>query len=145
MKWKMYFMAVLMVAFVTVSCSDDDDNFSVNDVPAKVMDAFKTKYPNTMAHWEKERGKIKAEFVVNGQEAEAWYETDGTWIGTETNFRGSFPEAVQNYINTNYAGYTVDDADWIETPTMNYFDIDLEMLAKPDVRLLIKEDGTLVR
>lgn len=145
MKWKMYFMAVLMVAFVTVSCSDDDDNFSVNDVPAKVMDAFKTKYPNTMAHWEKERGKIKAEFVVNGQEAEAWYETDGTWIGTETNFRGSFPEAVQNYINTNYAGYTVDDADWIETPTMNYFDIDLEMLAKPDVRLLIKKDGTLVR
>lgn len=145
MKWKMYLMAVLMVAFVTVSCSDDDDNFSVNDVPAKVMDAFKTKYPNTMAHWEKERGKIKAEFVVNGQEAEAWYETDGTWIGTETNFRGSFPEAVQNYINTNYAGYTVDDADWIETPTMNYFDIDLEMLAKPDVRLLIKEDGTLVR
>ena len=138
-------MAVLMVAFVTVSCSDDDDNFSVNDVPAKVMDAFKTKYPITMAHWEKERGKIKAEFVVNGQEAEAWYETDGTWIGTETNFRGSFPEAAQNYINTNYAGYTVDDADWIETPTMNYFDIDLEMLAKPDVRLLIKEDGTLVR
>lgn len=138
-------MAVLMVAFVTVSCSDDDDNFSVNDVPAKVMDAFKTKYPNTMAHWEKERGKIKAEFVVNGQEAEAWYETDGTWIGTETNFRGSFPELVQNYINTNYAGYTVDDADWIETPTLNYFDIDLEMLAKPDVRLLIKEDGTLVR
>ena len=145
MKWRIYFLAVLMVAFVTVSCSDDDDNFSVNDVPAKVMDAFKTKYPNTMAHWEKERGKIKAEFVVNGQEAEAWYETDGTWIGTETNFRGSFPEAVQNYINTNYAGYTVDDADWIETPTMNYFDIDLEMLAKPDVRLLIKEDGTLVR
>ena len=145
MKWKMYLMAVLMVAFVTVSCSDDDDNFSVNDVPAKVMDASKTKYPNTMAHWEKERGKIKAEFVVNGQEAEAWYETDGTWIGTETNFRGSFPEAVQNYINTNYAGYTVDDADWIETPTMNYFDIDLEMLAKPDVRLLIKKDGTLVR
>ena len=145
MKWKMYLMAVLMVAFVTVSCSDDDDNFSVNDVPAKVMDAFKTKYPNTMAHWEKERGKIKAEFVVNGQEAEAWYETDGTWIGTETNFRGSSPEPVQNYINTNYAGYTVDDADWIETPTLNYFDIDLEMLAKPDVRLLIKEDGTLVR
>lgn len=145
MKWKMYLMAVLMVAFVTVSCSDDDDNFSVNDVPAKVMDAFKTKYPNTMAHWEKERGKIKAEFVVNGQEAEAWYETDGTWIGTETNFRGSFPEPVQNYINTNYAGYTVDYADWIETPTLNYFDIELEMLAKPDVRLLIKEDGTLVR
>lgn len=145
MKWRMCFLAVLMVAFVTVGCSNDDNNFSLKDVPAPVLNAFNAKYPDTNANWEKERGKIKAEFVVNGQEAEAWYETDGTWIGTETNFRGSFPEPVQNYINTNYAGYTVDDADWIETPTLNYFDLDLEMLAKPDVRLLIKKDGTLVR
>ncbi len=145
MKWKMYFMAVLMVVSVTVSCSDDDDDFNLSDVPTLVMNAFNAKYPDTKAHWEKERGKIKAEFVVNGQEAEAWYETDGTWIGTETNFRGAFPEPVQNYINTNYAGYTVDDADWIETPTLNYFDIELERLSRPDVRLLIQEDGTLVR
>ena len=144
MKWKLYLMAVIVAAFVATACSDDDDNFSVNDVPAKVTETFNAKYPDTTAHWEKERGKIKAEFVVNGQETEAWFDKDGTWIGTETNFRGTLPEAVQNYINANYDGYTVDDVDWIETPTVNYFDIELEKLAKPDVRLLIKEDGTLV-
>lgn len=144
MKWKLYFIPVLIAAFVMASCSDETDDFGLNDVPAKVMETFNAQYPHTMAHWERERGKIKAEFAVDGQEAEAWYEDDGTWIGTETNFRGSFPEPVQHHIRTHYAGYTVDDADWIDTPTLHYFDIDLEMPAKPDVRLLIQEDGTLV-
>ncbi len=144
MKWRLYVVALMVAAFVTTACSDDDDRFTADDVPVKVMEAFKAKYPDTIAHWEKERGRIKAEFVVNGQETEAWFETDGTWIGTETDFRGTLPDAVRSLIETEYAGYTIDDVDWVETPSVNYFSIELERHGKPDVRLLIKEDGTLL-
>lgn len=135
MKWRLYVVALMVAAFVATACSDDDDRFTADDVPVKVMEAFKAKYPDTIAHWEKERGRIKAEFVVNGQETEAWFETD---------FRGTLPDAVRSLIETEYAGYTIDDVDWVETPSVNYFSIELERHGKPDVRLLIKEDGTLL-
>lgn len=32
----------------------------------------------------------------------------------------------------------------MEMPVVNYFSIELERHGKPDVRLLIKEDGTLL-
>lgn len=140
MKRILYLFIAMFTVFATVSCDKDDDNLYLEDAVA----TFKAKYPGVNAHWEKEYGKLKAEFLNEGKEAEAWFETDGTWLFTETDFRGTFPAAVQSYLDLNYEGYVVDDADWIETPETSYFRIELEKRMQPEAVVLIKEDGTLI-
>lgn len=145
MKLKLYLVALLLGTFALQSCDDDDDKVKV---PKTVQDAFSQKYPTTPAYdWDLERGYYVAEFRNNYSEAEAWFQADGTWVRTETDYRVALPEAVQSYINTNYPstqGYFIDDIDWVETPTQNYFDVELDRQGMPDVHIYIQENGTLI-
>lgn len=145
MNWRICFFGVIFAAIVVVGCNDDDDGLSAKDIPTQVLVAFEAKYPDTSVKWERDRGMLKAEFWNNGNEAEAWFERNGVWVRTETDYNVALPALVQEFLAVNYAGYAVDDADSVELPEDAYFEIELEQLAHPDVRLLIREDGTLVK
>lgn len=74
-------------AFFTVSLlsSCGDKKIAAPDVPKPVMDAFHTKYPGvTDAGWiveEKDNKKIyEAKFKVNGEEVEAEFDANGTFV-----------------------------------------------------------------
>lgn len=134
----------LIAAFALTSCSDDDGNMSSKNVPAQVIETFESMYPDSSAKWEKDHGMLKAEFWKNGNEAEAWFETNGKWVRTETDYNAALPAPVQNYLDTNYATYVVEDVDVVETRQDKYFEIELEKRSHPDVTLLIREDGSLV-
>ena len=84
-----------------------------------------------------------AESTYNNSEAEAWFTTDGTWVRTEVDYRGSLPTAVEQYINENYPTAIIDDVDLIEVPTGKYYEIELEQRGDRDIYVNIKEDGTL--
>lgn len=138
MKLKLYLMALLVGIFTLQSCDDDDPRV----IPTSVKNAFAQKYPSSVAYdWEKDRGYYVAEFRNDGREAEAWFNPDGTWVKTETDFVDVLPEAVQDYIDVNYPGYRIDDVDWVETPSDEYFDIELERNGKKDVYLHIRANG----
>ena len=52
--------------------------------------------------------------------------------------------AIQNYLNTEYAGWKVDDVDLVQTSSDEFYEISLEMSGKPDTVIFIHSDGTLV-
>lgn len=142
MKLKLYLMALLMGAFILQSCGDDD--VAPKDVPAGVQEAFARKYPGLTAYeWEMQTGYYVADFRNGNREAEAWFRPDGAWVKTETDYVGQLPEPVQNHIITNYPAYRVDDVDWVETPTDEYFDIELDKEGSRDVYLKIRANGEL--
>lgn len=130
--------------------SDDNDEGDVNPngIPLVVINTFTTMYPNvTHVEWDREGILYEAEFYMNGAEYNALFQADGTWVRTEmdVNLRTSqLPTAVSNYISTNYAGWTIDDADFIQTPTDEYYVIELEKRGQHDVTIRIHADGTLL-
>lgn len=148
-KFKAKALAIALIAsiFAFASCSDDDDDVAPANVPELVKSAFEAKYPGAAAKWENDRGMMKAEFVIDGKNVEAWFNADGTWVMSETDYYGELPKAVTDYIKANYNGYAIEagDTEWIETPTVSYFRIELEQPGKNDVTLNIKADGTLVK
>lgn len=116
-----------------------------NSLPAAVLAAFVEKYPNLhVKEWEVERGLIKAEFLMpDGTETEAYFDMKGSWVRTEFDFKGSLPEAVMSYIVSNYPDYKVDDANYVQTPLGDYYELELEKNGRPVVYLNICEDATL--
>ena len=123
-----------------------DDDLNPNGIPNVVMNAFKALYPNAQrVEWEREKHLYKAEFDLNGSEYEVFFQSDGTWVRTEIelNLRTTnLPQAVQQYLATNYPGWTIDDADLIQTPNDEYYVLELEKRGQKDVKLYIRADGT---
>ena len=134
---------VAILSFSLASCNDDDDNLKY--LPQAVTEAFAAKYPSsTVRSWELEMGYYVADFINEGREAEAWFKADGTWVETDTDYRQhELPKPVNDYIAANYPGYYVDDADLIQTPTEEFFRIELDKNGAADVIIKIKADGTL--
>ena len=141
----LYILPLLLATlFVPTSCEQDQDLLEFQ-VPTVVLQAFKDKYPEaTYAEWERVGTKYKAEFRHEGHSAEAWFEKNAEWIRTEFDFHGTLPQAVQQLIATQYARYEIDSVEWVETPTGNYYQFELERDGRLDRTLKVREDGTVI-
>lgn len=144
MKLKNYFIALCLslTPFAFVACDDDDDD--IKRPTQAVETAFTQKYPNAQfVDWEKEYGLYKAEFRNDAVVSEAWFEADGSWVRTETGVHpNTLPQPVLDYVAQNYVGYRIDDADWVETPEQNYYELELEKGDRLEFHLLILPDGS---
>jgi hypothetical protein len=145
MKNYLFTLLLLAVPLTFVSCDDDDDDKNFDFVTEAVHQAFQNLYPQVQPYeWEIEGPYVKAEFYKDQVHSEAYFTPEGTWVRTETDFRGQLPEVVTTYLETNHPGYTIDDVDWVETPTSNYYEIELEKAGAPDVKVNITPEGALV-
>ena len=137
----------LINSFIDID-DDDDDDINASAVPQAVKETFNSLYPTAVrVEWEKERQIYEAEFVMDNTKYESLFKEDGTWLKTtmEINLRrSSLPDNIKNYISANYAGWRIDDAKFIKTPTAEYFEIELE-LGEMETTLFIDEKGNLVK
>lgn len=140
-------------AFVTTSCSDDNDDNNVQ-VPNAVQTAFSQKYSDVRhVEWDVESGGyLVAEFMKDNKEYDAWYTGDGTWMMTEIDHGRditSLPQAVQEgYAATVYAqqSWTVEDIDEIQRKGYDtIYKIEVEKAGQPDHDLYFDLAGTLFR
>lgn len=70
-------VSLLLLFSVTISADDY--------VPAKIETAFKSMYPKmTNVEWEHKADCYVAEFIVNNQEIDVWFNKDVQWVMTET-------------------------------------------------------------
>lgn len=73
---KRMWMIVILAMIVMGACSR---NVQTSAVPEEVITAFNQRYPDAVdVRWELNNGLYEAEFMVNGQEREAYYREDGS-------------------------------------------------------------------
>ncbi|MBP5381559.1 MAG: PepSY-like domain-containing protein [Bacteroidaceae bacterium] len=147
MKKKNIFLCALLgvVAMFNVACGDDDD-IKPTDVPEAVMTAFQDMYPGAVAEWEKVAGGLlKAEFLYDAHEKDAWFEQNGTWVKTITEIATSeLPQAIRDYISTTYPTGQIEDSDFVETLTENTYVVEVDRENESDLYLNFTESGELV-
>ncbi len=135
---------LLLGSFCFISCDDEHGN-----APYSIQQAFSTKYPNaSVREWDYKNGYLVAEFNNNGYEAEAWFDAQGQWYMTETDYNRDFsqvPQVVQQaFLNSQYASWYIDDIHMLEYPaqtTAYVFDLEL---GEREYQLRISADGTLL-
>ena len=133
---------------VEVSIKTDGTIIYVNDneheVPNVVLKKFREIYPKAvLKEWEKEGTLLKAEFVNDNIEAEAWFNYNGEWLKTATAYHDALPQAVLDYLTTHYSQYKVDEVKWVVTLQQSYFEIEIES-GNSEIKLSIHKDGTLI-
>ena len=106
---------VLILAFI-VSLSAHSQSLKV---PTAVSAAFKNKYPEAKGvKWGKENAKeYEAEFKLNNTKVSANFNTDGSWVETETTIPiTDLPETVSTAITKKYPGAVITMAEKTEMP-----------------------------
>ncbi len=143
MKKLLSILTLGMFCFLLWNCSDDDIN--MKDVPSQVIKSFESKYPGIDARWEKEQNLYKADFRLNGKDADAWFSSDGQWQRTEVDIlKSELPQIVSDAIKAAYSDYVIDDANWIETPAQNYYDVEIEKGGTKDLHICVTVDGKIL-
>ena len=88
-------------------------------VPDAVSTAFKSKFPNaTNLKWGKENAtEYEAEFKLNNTKVSANFNTDGSWVETETTIPiTDLPVTVSTAITKKYPGAIITMAEKTEMP-----------------------------
>ncbi len=139
MKKNLWILAALLISFSMTACSQ-------SRVPAAVKTAFSQKFPTVKkAHWAREgKTEWEAEFSFNGKDMSANFDLQGQWKETETELPDAhLAAAVMETLSSRFAGYTVKDVSFTETPQYSAYEIVIE---KGDSKLEVTIDkkGNLI-
>lgn len=145
MNAKTTFLGLLAIAGTTMSSCDDNDNWSPEQ---QITSAFETLYPNaTRVEWDRERDYFVADFMSDNLYREAWFNTTGQWMLTETDIHpADLPKAIQDSFNASeYKEWRIEDADLLERPELeDIYVLDIER-GEQELDLHYLANGTLLR
>lgn len=147
MKRNLFILPVTLFAIISaflVGCDNYDDF-----VPeTTIVNAFQDKYPDAKkVSWENKLDYKVAEFIQDNHSCEAWFDTSGKWIMTETDILfEQLPLPIQeHFVLSAYAGWRIDDVDKIERyNTETVYIIEVES-GEQEVELYYSADGTLIK
>lgn len=136
---------IVLTALSTFAASCSNDYYVPN---SDIKGTFKTMYPKVLfVDWEQKLGFAKAEFRANGSEKDAWFDTSGKWLMTETDLRANkIPANVKAAIKaTKYSAWRIDNVDYLEyADSKKVYVIDLEK-GEAEVELHFSADGKLIK
>lgn len=115
--------------------------------PSSSVDAYvKEHYPSArILDIDREKGVTEVEILDGTVCRELLFDDGGAWMQTKTELRiTALPDAVMAAIKASqYATYRIDDADFIETLTGEWYLVELES-GKQEVKLRIDATGKIL-
>ncbi|MFD2719974.1 PepSY-like domain-containing protein [Hymenobacter monticola] len=105
---------VALLAFFWFRVAAPERPRSAASIPAAVMTAFQTAYPNARAvKWTREHGQFEAEFNDGATEKKTWLMFTNAGAVTETEVEidpAELPAPISARLSTYYKGYDVTEA-----------------------------------
>ncbi len=134
-------ISIIIAVFSFSACGRKEN------APETVKTAFAKKFPTAKKiKWDKENAtEWEAEVKMNGKEFSANFASDGTWMETEYEIKKKeIPAAVKQTLDSEFAGYWIEEAELSETAEGQVFEFELE---KDDIEMevAISPDGTVVK
>ncbi len=140
-------MALGLLPLGFQSCDDDDKDIIANP---DLTSAFEAQFPDVDTRfveweWDGRRNAYEADFWEDRYEKTAWFSKDYAWLMTETDLNPPYKEVPAVVLDTASAAhpdYRIEDVDFIETPTNDYYVVEMER-GERDIYLNIEEDGRI--
>lgn len=144
MKTKVSLLALAISGIIAFSSCDDD-----NYIPEQaVITTFNSKYPDAKRiEWEVKAGYQVADFQLGANEAEAWFDSQGSWLMTETDIAyNDLPAAIRtSFEKSEYATWKKEDVDKLERVDFETtYILEVEQ-GENEVDLQYAEDGTCIK
>ena len=119
-------LPILLLSIASILACDKHDNYIVNDY---IKDFIELKYKGArILYAEKEfNGEVDVEIIHNNIKKEVKFNRKNQWINTSWDVAiHQLPDIVQESVQNSYPQYIIEDADYVETPTGDYYRIELE-------------------
>lgn len=117
-----------------------------DNLPEPVKSAFKAKFADVKkAKWEMDYENYEAEFKYKKDEMSAKFDKTGKWLETEYMVLPSdLPQAVKDYMNSNFAGFEIKEAEKVETADKGVlYELEIKK-AEAKYEISISETGKLI-
>ncbi len=137
---------------VKTAVDSEGDNDYGDRIPSAIEADIKafidSRYPNArILEIERESDNTIEVDILDGRtKRELFFDASLDWIRTVTEVRtGDLPKAVTDAIaaQPQYAGYRIDDAEYVETPNGTYYLVELES-GNSEVKLRIDAEGNIL-
>lgn len=125
--------------------NDYDDNGYLPQIPSKVKEAIVSMYPGAkILDAEFEKGMYEVEILHENLKKDVFFNHNLLWSFTKWDVRISdLPDAVISFIDKNYPGFKIDDAEIVTTANDGvYYEIELEK-GESEVEIKITPSGEL--
>lgn len=113
-------------------------------VPSVVRNTVATRFAGAGAvEWEKEQQNYEAEFRIDTVDYTVLVNPDGTLLRFKHEIKpAQLPPAVQQTLQSQYAGYEVDGTEKIEQDGQTYYQVEVEKGLK-EMRLVVTPEGAI--
>ena len=115
-------------------------------LPEKASSYLTATYPSArIVEIDIENGGYEVDIVNNGKRLEVQFTMAGDWRHTKTEDlrQADVPASILAIVQASYSGYKIDDIDYYETPTGNFYLFELEMGSK-EINVRISDNGTIL-
>ena len=141
---KFLFPILFLALAAVVSCDDDDDKgVAVNQT---VKSFIETKYPGASirkAEYEN-NGLLEVEFIHSSLLKDAYFKSNNDWVYTEWDVAlSALPKSVTDAVAEAYPSHRIDDVDFVEAPSGNYYEVEIEK-GGSEVWLFVTQDGVIL-
>lgn len=154
----------LLAACETTQTATNTAAYPAYDVPAVVTTSFTTQYPGAtevrwmtstdvplvvereFVEWPVVENDHVARFRMNGVDYYAWYDANGTWIGTATAISdfNSLPSAVRATIDRDYQGYTITSVNQEWRGDVQTYEVEMKS-STHKAKLHIDQNGNVIK
>ena len=95
---------------------------------AAVKNFILEKYPTAqVVEYDYDDGLLEVEIWHENKEKNVYFNGAKNWVRTEWDIkRTELPTAVTNTVEKQYAGFAIDDIEYVQTPSGDYYRIELE-------------------
>ena len=118
-----------------------------NQVPSVILNDFHQQFPKaTDIEWEMDGSSHHVEFELGWNiDHEIWYTTDGKISKHKEEIsKKELPKAVQNSIEANFKGYSIDDLERITDNSDTFYKMELKNLIKKDWDVIFNASGKII-
>lgn len=127
---------------ITSSAPENNTPTIISNAKEYVLD----KYPGAVirsAEYD-DNGLIEVEFLHESIVKDAYFNSKGEWQYTEWDVAvKNLPQAVTSAVAAAYPDYRIDDADFIEKASGNYYKLDIEK-GNYEILLFVTSDGNII-
>lgn len=123
-----------------------DNPYLPEQTPTDIESKVKEMYPNAVIiETDRDNGNIEVDIIDQNIGKEVVFNSANEWIYTSWDIHPNLlSDVIKTAINTNYPDYRIDDADFYETPTGSYYDVEIEK-GNSELHIKVTENGEIVK
>lgn len=135
----------ILIKAVVDNDDDDHEGYLPSPVASEIETFIKEKYPQArIIEIEQEKNMIEVDIIDGNLGKEVYFDLQKKWLFTSWEVHlSTLPDPVVAKLNSAYVGYIIDDADFIETSTGNYYLLELEK-GNSEIKVKIDALGNVI-